>query len=316
MKTWPWILCFVPFLISADQDAIVRLVDRISVQAPTITLGEIARIETIDSYLRRQLQKLEIVAAPKIKSPAIVTAYRIKALLQRVGINNVAVVGSQSTVFTESTTYSASDIESLVENWIRNEVDEEDDLSINFVRSPDEWEIPAGNQVEIHLETRRKNIHGQVNIVLQARIGNRSFSEIRVQTQVDRYEHVAIVTRPLKRGETITENHVAIHRSQSARNSALRIRDLDRLIGKVASKTLEVGRHPTIKDVEEPVVISRGSKCRIQVINREIKLQVRGAIALQDGKAGETILFTNPMNGKENLRAKVLKPGLALIHIQ
>ena len=83
-----------------------------------------------------------------------------------------------------------------------------------------------------------------------------------------------------------------------------------------ARRSIKQGAVLTAKDLTPRTLVERGSFNRIIILNGKVKMVVSGAQALENGREGEFILFTNPLNKYDRLKAKVMRSGLAMIKLK
>ena len=306
--------CVIPNVGSAEVE--VRLIDRVAVRAPDITLGEIAIVEGIDSELCEQLRKLSLGITPRTGQSRIVSAYTIRSLLQKHQVTEPIIHGLQSSVTTETKDWAQSDLQQLVKGWILSEVDSDKEVDIDFLQFPAKWKIPAGNDVMIHIDAGRAKLQGPVTLTLRAQTGDTVHATKRVRVKLSLYVDAPVLIRPVRRGEKLAATDIEIRRTEVTKATGMEIAHPDAAIGLVAKRDLRIGSMPSIKDFDQPVVIERGTQNRIVVVNGSVKLSVTGAIALRDGRKGDLVPFKNPMNARETLSARVIRPGLALMRIR
>lgn len=314
INTFLLTLCLTAPAFAGAQGKIV-LVDEIAVEAPDIRLGDIASLQVQDDQLRERLANLVVDEAPNLGRSRLVSAYKLRALFEREGIEGVDVQGSQSIVMTAAREMKSEEVEKLVREWVLSKSDSVKTLEIDFQQLPRKFQVPAGDDVELRIKHSGRNLVGQVAVTVQAFSNGRSFASGSVRMQVKRYEEVLVMVRPLKVGEVVTAAHMERKEIEVKRSTGLEVVDQESILGLVAKRNLRIGDRPSVHDFDEPIVIKQGSHNRVIVINNGLRLAVSGAKALQDGKKGQTILFSNPMNKGEPLRAEVIRPGIALIRM-
>lgn len=299
--------------LSAGAQARLTLVDSIAVEAPSVRLADVASIETEDEALRQRLAQLIVGEAPNLSGSRLISAYRIRATLEKAQICEVEIQGTQTTVTTAVRELSGDDVQALVDEWIDTQLKEEQDVEADYLALPKSWKVPAGKAVELAVKFNGKQLVGPVTLTLQAKAGERVFATTRVRMSVDMYQEAIVLVRPLKRGEALQEEHIERRRAKVNRSSGMEVVNPDTVMGMVAKKDFPIGYRPTVNDFARPIEIKRGSSNRIIVMNDGLRLSVSGATALQDGRKGDSIMFSNPMNTGEPLRAEVVRPGLAII---
>jgi len=156
---------------------------------------------------------------------------------------------------------------------------------------------------------------GSLVVTLRATVGEQILATTRAKVVVRLFRDHIVLVRPLSRKDILTPQHVERRRVDITDLSGMEIADEQQVIGLAAKRELPIGTLISIRDFDQPVVVERGSLNRIIVINNEVKVNIAGAQALQPGKVGDTILFSNPINGQEPLRARIIKAGLAVIEL-
>lgn len=308
-------LLLMPLSVGAQEAAEIHLIDEMAIEAPTIYLGAIATITSDNPHLQQRLASLEVGHAPNLNNSRQISTYKIRALLQRAGFDNVHITGSSCTVTTHSREMHTEEIKSLIDKWLKEHVPKGQDIDRHFVSVPKSWQVPCGEDVEIRIHSNATQFSGPYALRLQAVAGGRSYATTRARLKLESYTEALVMIRPLKRGEKLSPSHLERRRCTLGGKSGMELVDETSMLGMEAKRDLPVGYQPTIRDFAKPVTILRGSLNRIILMNGALKMKVDGAIALQDGREGETILFENPMNKQKPLRAQVMSPGLALIKI-
>lgn len=294
----------------------VRLVDTIVIRAPNVTLGEIASIETDDDLLKKRLINLVVGEAPRVGGSKIVSSFKIKGILNREGLRGVNVYGVQSTVSIETRMMEKDELREIIREWVLTKANKEKEIEVEFLRLPRRWEVPEGKEIEYFVHSSKKNqLGGKFSLTVRALVGDYIMSSAHARINVAHFSNVPVVVRPLKRGEVLLEDHVAIHRSDVTSSDGMVVKKVEDVLGMVAKRDLPMGKVLSVKDFEMPMLIERGSLNRLLVVNGSIRMSIAGAKALQNGKKGESILFSNPLNEKETLKCRVMEAGLAMINL-
>ena len=301
--------------IASSTETTIQLIDQISIRAPGIELTEIAKITSSNPKVKKELSNLHLGDAPRIGSSKTVSAYSIKALLNKNGFKNISVTGTNSRVSTEVRTIESNEIERHIHNWITKQLGENNEIEINYLKIPQKWRVPAGENLEIALKSN--NLKSKViNLSLQAIVQGTSFSNTHARIQTKQFGLAPVLIRPLLKGEKVSMQDVEMRKAEITHKSGMNFTNIDDAIGLIAKRNLPVGTSLSTTDLTEPKVISRGTQTRIMVINGPVKMSLSGAVALQDGKKGEEILFQHPIHPKETLKATVLRKGTAVIKLQ
>ena len=294
----------------------VRLVDSIVVRAPNVTLGEIASIETDDDLLKKRLINLVVGEVPRVGASKIISSFKIKGILSRANFRGVNVHGVQSTVSTESRMMGKDEMKKIISEWALSKVESGKESEIEFLRLPRRWEVPEGEEVEYVLHSSKTKFSGgKLSLTARAVVGDYILSSAHVRINVLHFSEVPVVVRPLKRGDVLLQSHVEIHRSDVTSSDGMIVGKVGDVLGMIAKKDLPVGKILSVKDFEMPMLIERGSLNRLLVVNGTIRMSIAGSKALQSGRKGELILFSNPLNEKETLKGRVMESGLAMINL-
>lgn len=309
-------LLFITQSIYGSNQAMIRLVDAIAVQGPTIELGEIATIQCADPALKNRLLQVDLGEVPAMGKTKFVSSFRIQGILEKQGLGDVELLGTQSVVSTEFRKVPREEIRKFLRDWVRQQLGEERELDIRFTHIPAGWQVPTGEGVEFHVHHSGRDPVGRLALGLQVKQHNRIMANTRVRLEVNAYQLAYVLTSPLKRGEQLTWDKLTEKRAHIEQTSGMDVAQIDTVIGHTAKRNLPLGHVPKVTDFEAPIAIERGSLNRLIVENGSVRLSITGAQALQDGRPGDLILFQNPVNRKEPLRARVVKPGLGTIKIR
>ncbi|SCA62604.1 hypothetical protein SCG7109_AB_00590 [Chlamydiales bacterium SCGC AG-110-M15] len=307
----------LPAEAASPYNAIIRLSDEASVQAPLVKLGEIASIECDDRELEHRLINLILSKAPKISSNNTISAYTIKNILKKEGFEKIKLFGFQTEVKTRALTLHREELKEKIESWVQNELDSGTSTEISFKSLASRWSIPEGENVEIRIEKKgRRELKGHEYLTLRSLCDDQVFSSTHTRIHIALFQETAVVVKPLRKGEVLTQKHVKIQRTDVTDANGMETKSYQDLLGKIAKHDIKVGSLLSVNDFELPILIKRGTLNRIVIINGPVRMNVTGAEALQNGKAGEIVMFRNPMNKRENLHAKVMKEGVALMKLR
>ncbi|MCB1135862.1 MAG: flagellar basal body P-ring formation protein FlgA [Chlamydiia bacterium] len=319
MKGW----CFkLPILFSLAWSALcggapeIRLIDHIAVSGTDIHLGDIATVTADTEEQARKLRNVVISDLPSVGRTRVLSAFRIKHALQKQGWEDVSILGLQSTVAVQSRIVEEAELRNVIHNWVAESTAKQQEFDIDYIELPRNWEIPAGEEVEITVESKAQAPKGALTLTLRAKGNGRVLANSRARIEVSLYQDALVLIRPLRRGDKLSSDDVELRRADVTKSNGMEATDPDSLIGMTAKANLKLGTVLSVTHFDQPVVITRGSVNRILVLNGQVRLSVAGAEALQDGKKGEEILFRNPMNPKDPLRARVLRPGLAVVRMR
>ena len=119
---------------------------------------------------------------------------------------------------------------------------------------------------------------------------------------------VAVVTRRLQPGETIDPGAVELRESPGDLAVDQPVRDLDQVMGQVASRPLTPGEVLQRRSVRAPLAVRRRQRVRLVARVGGVEVVALGE-PLQDGAVGEVVPVTC-LASRRLLRGRVVAPGL------
>jgi flagella basal body P-ring formation protein FlgA len=317
MKILPVLLLILISLITPISAATtIRLIDHISIRAPYVELGEIAKITTTDSKIKESLETLIVSEAPLLGKNKTISAYSLKNKLSTKGFENISILGSHSTVNIETEVVPIEKIKSMINQWVTDEIGAKSSFEIEYTKLPSHWRIPIISDSTFTISTRKKKLYNNITLKIRAINNNKVISTNHARIKLNIYELLPVLTRSIKRGETIDKSSIEIKKIKTSHSLGLKVDRIEDIIGKEAKKNLQSGSYITVNDITSKILIKRGSFNRIIVINNGVRMVVNEAQAIESGKKNEFIQFKNPLNNNNNLRAQVMRSGLATIKLK
>ena len=128
-----------------------------------------------------------------------------------------------------------------------------------------------------------------------------------VSVMVIPFEHVVVLTQPLQHGETITQNHLNLVRTNVSSLHGNYLTQFDAVLNKQALRTLTTGTILLAKDFIEAKLIKRGEHVIITAVKSGIEIRMNG-IAQSDGSRGQVIRVKN-QNSERIINATVIDIG-------
>ena len=168
MKFWILSYLIANLFISQIMATTVRLVDRITIQGPEVELGEISTIEGGDPNIHSFIKKIVVAEAPSLGNTKIISAYSITNILRNNGFPNIEVLGSQSTVNTESKLVYAEELKDLIDQWLSKKLPENTDYKIEYTRLPSRWKVPNIYDLDFIISTNKKQLRKSINLKIRA----------------------------------------------------------------------------------------------------------------------------------------------------
>ncbi len=130
--------------------------------------------------------------------------------------------------------------------------------------------------------------------------------------QIRSYRKVLVLTRPIRRGEIITENQLAYEKRDVSNLHRGYILNSKKIINKQAKRHLSAGIVITGDNFAEPQLIKRGENVNIQAKSPYFHISMAG-IAMMDGRKGQHIRVKN-IKSKRIIQATVEKPGQVSVY--
>lgn len=307
--------CSISVLCFPSESVKVHLLDQAIVSAPEVTLGEIATIEG-PAELTENLKGIFLAWAPEVGRKGAISSYRIKSLLDKEGVENLQVLGMQSTFTTEKTAIPKEEIKTMVTEWIQGELPIGTEADLSFMGLTKEWFIPAGKDVEVRLMLQGGSISASTMVLMEALVDGKVLSSKRIRFKVGLYREVVTLVKPIRRGEVVSRDHIMVKRSNVTRLKGMEIAFAKDALGMVVKRTSSSGKVLTLTDIQKPILVEKGALSSILVKNGPINMTITGAIAMKSGREGDLITFKNPMNPRTILQARITGKDSAQIIIR
>ncbi len=293
----------------------IHLLDQAMVAPQEVTLGDLASIEG-DKAVVEQLRDMEIAQAPKVGQKGAISSYRLKSMLQDSGLQDVEVLGLQSTFITESRTLSPQELSAQASEWIQSLLPEGTEAALSFQGLNGSWEVPNSEETSIEFELLGNRLSSSVSLVAKAYVRGSLYARKNFRASVSLFRDVAVLSKPVKRKSLIRQEDVELRREDVTQLRGMEIASLQDVVGMVAKRSLPMNEVLTVRDLETPVLIEKGDLSQIFIRNGSVNMTIAGAEAMQDGKEGDLVRFKNPMNPKTTLQARVVRQGVAQIIIR
>lgn len=293
----------------------IELIEMIGVKSTEVTLGDIAHIKTEDAALQKQIAHLVVEVLPNVDSTRVISAFKIKKILQQAGFFDASVLGLQSRVYVDVRSIATTEIEKIIRSWVLSNVAEGTKVKIQYERLPQGWKVPATENIAIEVSATKTKVGGMMTLTLKAMSKGTIVSTAQARIRSDLFRDALVLAKPAARGEILTVEHLRQEKANITHSAGMEMVNMQDVIGKVARKDLAVGSLIYSQDIELPVLIERGSLNRIVVVNGPVQMNMNGAKALERGKKGDVVMFTNPMNSKTTVAAVVIDKNIALVNL-
>ncbi len=122
---------------------------------------------------------------------------------------------------------------------------------------------------------------------------------------------VLVTTRDIRRGDVVAKSDTTPQEQWLTPTAAPAL--ASEALGRVATRSIPIGRVVEAHMVEPPIVVRRGELVNIHCISGSILIELQRMRARRDGREGETIEFESADGSKRRLQARVSGPGQAVI---
>lgn len=126
------------------------------------------------------------------------------------------------------------------------------------------------------------------------------------------YQVVAVLTKPIQRGEIITRQHLAIEKRDVSNLRGDFVTQIEQAENKQATRQLDTGTILSLNNLAEPKLIKRGDKVIINTTKSDFSIRMNG-VAMTDGIKGQLIQVKNQSSGRI-INATVVEPGLVSVN--
>ena len=312
------IVCIVAFLCGALQQAIgqtsIRLADdEVLVTEDTITVGDIASVESDSNAAAAAINKIDVEVFAESFSEIVITRQQLRIRLMLAGytISEDELLGPKTVNVRR---IRRKDVRRSIEVAIRRQIVEQfgiapDDLQVSLdPRFKDPIGAAGFSSVTVAPWSRPDLPLGRRSLSLTAATAHGSLT-FKAPVSIAVIREIAIASVEIPPGtELSTKNTMAARRPVSTKSNSYLT--LDQAIGRtsrssigkygvIQSTRLQVARAPS------DVVIARNSLVNVVVQRGPLTVTLRDVKAMTDGKKGDRIQLLNP-HTSERMSAKVV----------
>jgi flagella basal body P-ring formation protein FlgA len=135
-------------------------------------------------------------------------------------------------------------------------------------------------------------------------VGGKEAGRIWVKTEIKIFDEVVVSSYPMAHHEVISPKDVRVERRDVSLLAVKPFTRVEEVVGQQTARAIEVNEILTVKSVDRPTLMRRGSAIVLLYETVSLRAEVPG-IAEEGGKAGDLIQVRNPRSGKV-LRGVVL----------
>jgi flagella basal body P-ring formation protein FlgA len=293
----------------------VRLKDHVSVQGASLYLGEAA---SFDPAHDNRVEGLRAIALANSPSPGRTMILSSRYLI---GALTAAVTDTTDIRFKVPETMSvhreaqAVGVDKMTEIFkqhvLQNGSWPEQDIHFEKVRVSGPVTLPPGDLSWEVKERGGTDYLGDVALVICFTVDGTMVRKVPLSARVSLERPVVKTIRNIVAGQILEEQDLTVVRERLFDSGKDLLLDPGEAAGKRALRSLDAGQRVERKMIENPPLVKKGERVRIEAASRQIRVTALGRV-LQDGRAGEQVKVMNLMSGKEIL-ATVIGAGAVAV---
>ena len=255
-----------------------------------------------------------IFRAPDVGTTGQVEAWRVIETARQAGLNRIDGMGLKSVQVTRAgQSIRSEDIRAFMLAALAGRMPQLDVAATDIVFDRDPGTLVADVGITNPLRVATLNINettGRFDTTIEL-TGVNGQRELRLRGQMRAMLEVAVLARPVERGQVLTASDFTVLRRPRDEVAAQRPIEARKLAGLAARRDMRVGLIAGTGDFEMPRLVSRGDAVTIVLERPGLTLAIRGQ-ALVDGAKGDTINVMNQQS-KRVVQAVVMAPGRVAI---
>lgn len=157
--------------------------------------------------------------------------------------------------------------------------------------------LPAGRFGYRVLHTTRGVTPGPTSFLLALDVGGKEHTRLWVKAEIRVFEEVVVASVPLANREVLKVSDLRLERREISALKGRPFKDIEEVAGQRAIRGIEINEVVTQRSVEPPVLFKRGAAVTLVYETPVLRVESPG-LAVEGGKAGETIQVKNPQSGK------------------
>lgn len=283
-----------------------------------LTVGAIADVRGDDPLAVERVRSIAIGYAPAPGYSRLVAAARLREQISALSLGlDVTVSGADACrVWPKTESIAASSLERAAHDALAQQLAAlgHADAMIEPSEPIGAIDVPAGMKpCELRAAPNDNALRtGIVQVPVRVLVDGEPYRTVYTSWRVRTWADAAVLARPVRAGETITESMIA-RRRVAIEGTAPRTPLSQRMLsGAAAARDLEAGRALSEVDVLRPMIVNRGDSLQLTVTKGATTVRTR-AIALQTGALGDRIAISLA-DGKE-LKAEIVARDQAEILI-
>lgn len=288
---------------TADAEELeVRIRDHVSVKGASLYLGDAASFEPVHDARVEGLRAIALASSPSPgRTMTLSSRYLISALAAAVPDTPDIRFKLPETmsVHRESQSVGVDQMTEIFRQHVRqNGAWPEQNLHFERVRVSGPVILPPG---DLSWEVKARggtDYLGDVALVICFMVDGTLVRKVPLSGRVGLERPVVKTSRSIVAGQILEEQDLTVVTERLFDSGKDLLMDKGEAQGKRALRSLDAGQMVERKMIEDPPLVKKGERVRIEAASRQIRVTTMGRV-LQDGRAGEQVKVINLMSGKE-----------------
>lgn len=292
----------------------IKVKDKALVNGETVSLGDIATFQPSDDIRVDRLSAIEISVSP---APDTIRRIEKELIMYRVASHvnrdkDISLIMPESIVVErESQVISGKTLEKIFTDYVlENSPFEQDEIVIENINTPISLAFPKGKLDWEITEKQNNNFSGNISVNVEFYLEGEPQRKIVLSGRVGIIKEVIKATRNINKGELISSKDITIV-SEKGKSNKNAISGIEDVIGKRATRRIQVDQTIQNGMVMAPPAIEKGAQVMIRAENDKLVITASGK-ALEEGSVGDQIRVMNITSGKEII-ATVKRPNLVQV---
>ena len=291
-----------PVCHAAPPPGHIEVIPHVTVEGKRVSLLDLCDQTGMSEEWKALLARDDIGAAPAPGTEKFIQPDQLQHHIQRYltsrGYNasDITVyVPERITITSKSIEVSKEQIESIYKEFILSKAPwNPADMEIRGVFFPGAVQLPSGEMTyEVEVPARERFL-GNVAVTIHFLINGEKARSVRVTGKVDLFQKAVHASRPLKRGEVVSDMDIVFEKVNVSDGPDRFAAQPDQVVGKRLVRDVTTRQPINLDDVDQPLAFKRGSAVTIVYANGGLKLTAKGQ-ARDDGIIGNTVRITNVM---------------------
>jgi flagella basal body P-ring formation protein FlgA len=291
---------FVSAAASPTTRATVHVQSESTARRDSLTLGDIADVQTNEPELANQLRAIDLGYSPQVGAIRELTKQKIALAISAAGFSE-QVVGMEAPAVTlvrrEAQTVDPALVRQTVERSLLASLPSVGaTASLTRLDLPAQLEVPTG-MVELRASVATaKSLFNPFPVAIEFWVDGRLYKRLSVTAQAEVFAPVIVATRDLGAKTRLREGDFKVELKSLLRNPALYISEPTRLRGASLIRSLAPGEAITLDVLIADIVVKPGEPVRIVGQSGALTILVTGE-ARAAGHVGDRIQVKNLQSG-------------------